>query len=520
MNAVIYTRVSTEEQAKGYSLQTQLERCREYAQFHGYTVIAEREDRHSGENLERAGLNSLIELASRTVVHALIAFDTDRLSRGGPAHHAIIEIQLEKCGTKIEYVLGDYNNDSPESGLSTMIKQSISWYENKQRRERIVRGRNAKIKSGKVIVGARPPYGYTYSNGELHIEPDEAQVVKKIYRLLREGESTRAIARKLHEEAIPTRGDKYAPIRKNNDYSIWNPSSIKKILKNETYTGVWYFGKTQFTKVNGKKKQVKLPKSEWMVVEVPQIIDKLVFRESQRILGDNQAKSKRNTKREYLLQGMVYCSCGLCCACSYRRELNYYRCPIKGGHTWERSCATKFHVRSDVIENLVWNTVVNLLLNPEYLKVEIDRQRQKAEQESTGLRSQFEAVSSAISDTERKIGILIDQMLDNDLPKSILDERKQMYVQKLKLLESEKSQLEVIISAGTITPTQEEALNQLATAVKEKIAEVSFEQKRKTLQVLRIRVDVCDKRKIKFSSILPIPDEPVDVDEFAATSFC
>ncbi len=68
MNAVIYTRVSTEDQGRGYSLQSQLEQCREYAKSHGYTVLAEYEDRFTGESLERAGLNNALEFCSQNSV--------------------------------------------------------------------------------------------------------------------------------------------------------------------------------------------------------------------------------------------------------------------------------------------------------------------------------------------------------------------------------------------------------------------------------------------------------------------
>ena len=40
-NALIYTRVSSSEQVDGQSLEVQLEKCREYAAKHSYTVLGE-----------------------------------------------------------------------------------------------------------------------------------------------------------------------------------------------------------------------------------------------------------------------------------------------------------------------------------------------------------------------------------------------------------------------------------------------------------------------------------------------
>jgi len=50
--AAIYTRVSTDEQGKGYSLPTQLENCRQYAAKQGYAVEAEFSDEYSGTELD------------------------------------------------------------------------------------------------------------------------------------------------------------------------------------------------------------------------------------------------------------------------------------------------------------------------------------------------------------------------------------------------------------------------------------------------------------------------------------
>ena len=510
--AIIYARVSTEEQAKKYSLSSQVEECRKYALEQGYTVIAEREEAYSGEVLDRPKLLEVFDICKNGGVDVLIVYDIDRLSRN-TAHHAIIEMQLEKSGTEVEYVLGDYNNKSPEANLSRSIKQAISEYENMQRRERIVRGRSTKVKSGKVITGARSPYGYDSCNGVLTINSEEAIVVRKIYQWLSEGDSTKVIARKLHEQGIPSRADKVNAVVKQNGYSVWHPSSVRKVLKNQTYTGTWHFNKTKNVKVNGKVVQVKRPRSEWLLVNVPQIIDESTFNQAQKLLAENQIKSKRNTKREYLLRGMVFCTCGLKCECNYRKSLLSYRCPSKYVDTWTRPCETKFYIRASVLEDLVWNAVVNLLLNPDYLKIEAEKQRQKAESGLTAIRSQLEAVESAISDTQRKIGILLDQLLDDDFPRSIVDERKKLLTHKLKQLESEKTQLQFSLSEGVITPAQEKTLILLTEKVKKGIDKITFEHKHKLLEMLRVRVDVCSKHRVRITGILPMFEGEIDTFE-------
>jgi len=519
--AVIYARVSTEEQAKKYSLSSQLEECRKYADSYEYTVVAEFAEAFSGEILDRPRLSEVFGLCQNTKVDVLIVYDIDRLARN-TAHHAIIEMQLEKCSTEIEYVLGEYNSKSPEANLSKSIKRAISEYENMQRRERVTRGKNAKVRAGKVMTAARPPYGYSYHAGELFINPEEAEVVRRIFRLMVEGETATNIARILHEDGVLTRGDKVANFVKMNGVSIWNPSTIKNILNNETYTGAWHFGKTMRTKVNGKSKSIKKSKSEWVKVEVPAIIEREQFESAGKALRGNKILAKRNVKWEYLLRGMINCSCGAVCRCSRSRrkkEFLFYQCTVTSGTYWRKPCSERFYVGAQKIEQIVWEKVMNVIFDPDYLRFQIEKQRISAEAGLSGAREQFEAVKLAITDTERKLGILIDQMLDGDFPKEIIEERKRLLSSKLRQLQAEKDKLEFVLSEASITPEQEDLLNQLIKNIKHGVDKASFEHKQKLLQMLKIRVVALDKKRIKISGILPISEHILDLDQFAATTW-
>ena len=62
--ALIYARVSTQEQGKGFSIETQLEAERRYCGDRGYTVIREFTDTHSGTEFDRPGINELIDALS------------------------------------------------------------------------------------------------------------------------------------------------------------------------------------------------------------------------------------------------------------------------------------------------------------------------------------------------------------------------------------------------------------------------------------------------------------------------
>ena len=81
--AVLYARVSTEEQARsGYSLSQQLESLREHARLQGYSVIEEVLDRgQSGATLERPGMDRVRDLVPTGDVSIVLSQDRDRYAR-------------------------------------------------------------------------------------------------------------------------------------------------------------------------------------------------------------------------------------------------------------------------------------------------------------------------------------------------------------------------------------------------------------------------------------------------------
>jgi hypothetical protein len=214
---------------------------------------------------------------------------------------------------------------------------------------------------------------------------------------------------------------------------------------------------------------------------------------------------------------MLYCACGLCCACSYRRELMYYRCCVKEGQEWKRPCATRFHVRVDVLDALVWHAVESMLLNEENLRQGIEEQQKRTQSDMEHLYKQLEAVIAARVDTERKVGILLEQLLDGDFPKSIINERKKLLLDKLTGLEHEELKLQVELSSSTITPEKQDFLLDFAATIRRSIQDLSFEEKRNILQMLTIRVDVLSKSVVKISGLLTFPDDVLDVESFVST---
>src|SRR5688500_2329210 len=161
--AILYARVSTEEQAKkGFSLAQQLETLREYAAREGYEVLEEVSDPgQSGASLERPGVDRIRDLVAAGGVSVVLAQDRDRFTRE-PAYHYLLKREFEEHGTKIR-ALNDRGDESPERELTDGILDQLAKYARAKIAERSRRGKLRRAREGKVVATHTPDYGFEYN---------------------------------------------------------------------------------------------------------------------------------------------------------------------------------------------------------------------------------------------------------------------------------------------------------------------------------------------------------------------
>ena len=315
MKAFGYTRVSTEEQTKGYSLEAQKRMIEDYCYQHNIKLIKFFEDHTSGANIDRIELKQMLE--ELDFVDAVIVWRIDRLSRSVKDTLRIMEIFEEKGKDLISITepFLSVRGDS-QSRLMLHIFSSFAQYERDLIRERTLYGKLEKAKKGLVPAG-KAPYGYKYENHQYKIIEEEAKVVKLIFKLYKEYKSIGEVVRHLNKNGYRDRENKF-----------WNLSRVNKILRNEVYKGIYVYNKRTATKKNGH--WIK-PKEEWVIVERKDwaIIDEELFNEVQEILNLNKTStSKRLGTGKSLFGGFI--ECGVCgrkmVVKSTHRKTPYYRC--------------------------------------------------------------------------------------------------------------------------------------------------------------------------------------------------
>ena len=232
MRCGIYVRVSTDDQRdNGYSIDSQLRMIKEYCEKNDYSIVDVYNDAgHSGKDLMRPEMQRLLADIKSKKIDKLVAIKVDRLTRNNYDGFWLLNY-CEEHDVKIELILEPYDvstaNGEMIFGMNLVFGQ----------RERKEIGARTKRAMGemalKKIHPSKAPYGYIRNKetGHLEIDPIEAQVVKEIFGLCKQGKSTRSIA---------------TIMKDNNAYlkqGKWASDRIYKILTNAIYIGIFEYGK-------------------------------------------------------------------------------------------------------------------------------------------------------------------------------------------------------------------------------------------------------------------------------------
>ena len=232
MRCGIYVRVSTDDQRdNGYSIDSQLRMIKEYCEKNDYNIVDVYNDAgHSGKDLMRPEMQRLLADIKSKKIDKLIAIKVDRLTRNNYDGFWLLNY-CEEHDVKIELILEPYDvstaNGEMIFGMNLVFGQ-------RERKEIGARTKRAMEEMAlEKIHPSKAPYGYIRNRetGHLEIEPIEAQVVKEIFELCKQGNSTRSIA---------------TIMKDNNAYlkqGKWASDRIYKILTNAIYIGIFEYGK-------------------------------------------------------------------------------------------------------------------------------------------------------------------------------------------------------------------------------------------------------------------------------------
>lgn len=227
--------------------------------------------------------------------------------------------KLKERNIAIYFEKENINTLESTGELLITILSSQAQEESRNISENVKWGLKRKYEKGEVLV--RRMFGYQKGiDGQLHIIPEEAEIVRLIYGKYLEGESLNSIARILKEKGIKT-------IRGNTE---WNVNSIRTILINEKYIGDAMAQKTFTTDYLTKARKENQGELQKYYVENAHeaIIPREVFYKVQEELHQRANIYKKSSKQEteskgkhsgkYTLSKITVCKE---CGCEYHRQI-------------------------------------------------------------------------------------------------------------------------------------------------------------------------------------------------------
>jgi site-specific DNA recombinase len=506
----IYARVSSEQQSEAKTIESQLSELRAHVKTLGLVLPLEHEfidNGYSGSTLIRPALEQLRDVVAAGGIDRLYVHCPDRLARNY-AHQVLLLEEFLRAGVEVNFLNREVGQ-TPEDQLLLQVQGMIAEYERAKILERSRRGKRHAAQIGAVSVLSAAPYGYRYvskrdGDGEARFDVvlEEARVVRQVFSWVGQDRcSIGEVCRRLNAAKEKTRTGK----------TVWDRATVWDMLKNPAYKGAAAFGKTSVEPLRprlrgqrGRPMQPKravstqdVPREKWMSIAVPALVDEAVFETVQEQLQENQQRARIGQRgARYLLQGLLVCAC---CGYAYYgkpispsarkgnpRSYAYYRCIGSDAYRFGgvRLCWNK-QLRTDLVDEAVWNEVCKLLEDPSRLEQEY-RQRLLAKESSTELTG----LEASLGRLRQGIARLIDSYAEGMIDKAEFEPRITRMRERITQLEEQVRQIQDEAGMEHELRLILARLETFASKVKEGLAEADWLTRRELIRTLVKRVEV------------------------------
>ena len=475
----LYCRLSKDDELVGdsNSIVHQKEMLAKYAKEHGFTNTEFYvDDGYSGTNFNRPDFQRMMSDVEEGKIGTVIVKDMSRFGRDYIMVGYYTEIYFGNCNVRFIAVNdGVDSNVQTENDLTPFKNVFNEWYA-KDTSKKIRAVFKAKGNSGKHL-STNPPFGYIKDPNDKEkwiIDEEAAETVKRIFQMFVDGMRMPEIARKLTEEKVETpqlynlhRGRK---IHRLSEFpEIWSVASVKGILDQIAYAG--HTVNFQTTKKSFKnKKQVRLPKDQWVICENTQepIIDGKTFETVQQMRKTKRAYTKFNEPN--MFSGLLYCAdCGnrltIQRVAKHRNMDNFtcatYRKKKKG------LCSSHRILVSD-LERVVQcdlHKVCEYVILHE--KEFVDEYLSGSKKETEKFQTRAKAELKRLSDRQDEIGRIIRKLYEDNVNGRITDERFDFLVKSYEDEGQElKRQMQDLKRSLTDSEQDEEKLSKFLNMVK------------------------------------------------------
>jgi len=327
------------------------------------------DDGYTGTDFNRPAFQTMMQEINAGRINCVIVKDLSRLGRNYIELGRLTEIEFPQ--KRVRFIAINDGIDSahaahPSSSIIVPFKNLLNDEYSRDISAKIRSALDIRRKNG-AFIGAFASYGYQKdpSNpAKLRIDPEPAEVVRRIFSMYCAGIGKHAIARQLNSEGVlsPAAYKKkvspsYRPPN-GGGTSLWSFSAVDRILKNRIYTGDLVQGKTKMLS-HRIHTPVRQEETEWIVV--PDTHEAIISKEqfAAAATADKPAARTDGNGKTHVLAGLV--KCGDCGRILNRRtvrqnygDYHYYFCPT---YRQSKTACTKHTIRVEQVEDAVLTAI-------------------------------------------------------------------------------------------------------------------------------------------------------------------
>ena len=435
-----YARISVDiekEEDKNVSIENQIDFIEDYAKAHfpncNLTIYKDRDK--SGYTFEqREDYQKMRKLLMGGKVKILLVKDFSRFARRNSLGLYELEL-LRDAGVRIISITDAIDFPTHDDWLQIQLRFLLN--------EQPVTDTSKKVRA--VIKKSQSrgewlcavPYGYVvtnYKNLKFEIVPDEADIIREVFKLYNDGWGYKKIANYLTDKNIPTPRMKEKERAENEDRQYnrkakkeWSIVTVSHILENDFYIGTFRQHKYQRTKINGADAQ--LLENENIVFEKHHepIIDGRTFLYTQEQLSKRSTAHYRGIKKyETPYTGYLYC--GDCKAPMFSRSRpdldpsyicgTYHKRGLKG--------CTSHHIRVDFLDNILKDYVRMIKMNSADMLERLEKTVAEESQAMNENENIIEILTSRLENAKEELKATkkqkIRDMLKSDGDKELIEE--------------------------------------------------------------------------------------------------
>ena len=433
----LYCRLSQDDGLDGESnsIQNQRKILQKAAKDKGYIdTVFFVDDGITGTTMNRPGFQKMLTAIEAGYISAVFVKDLSRLGRNYIEVGKLTEEFFPLHDIRLVAVSDGVDSDEGEADF-TPFKNIMNEYYAKDisKKCRIVN----KMKGNAGVPLSPPPYGYIKNPDDPRfwvVEPEAAEVVRRIYRMALEGYGLAEIAARLAADGVvnPTyywrsRGTSRGGSKSTVEPTKWGHTTVKKILTLQEYCGDVINFKS-YSKSYKMKKRIENPEENRAIfLNVHEaIIDRQTWEKVQALQKGTRRKKPTVTQEPSVFSGLLKCpECGGNLNFHFNQnnhDIKFFSC--QNHNSGYRKCRKTHYIRLDFLEQVVLYEVKRLACfaseyENDFIKAMIGRSAKVAE--NTALRKQREL--DALTARDRELDMLFERLYEDNVAGKIDDAR-------------------------------------------------------------------------------------------------